>query len=446
MPLTVILWAILAPSAAVLVIFIGWSALVRVPYYFSNLSRTSFKINGGMAKEIPKVALKPWLATLRVKWKKSPFKTSISVLSETFFYFLALLLTFASCALATLLIIFPLSFALSLQELAAPLKLFRIIALIGGLVGLLFLFQIIFYYSHRTVKKGRLAPPIIPLPRGEIGAVVRMNFLRSAYLFNRLQIGIGISPFLGSASILIASKQDAAGNLLPPDRIGNTSENNEQSSIYLGLILVGWAIAMAVAEILSRLVNFRMPAQYAVANLNKLLNWESENERSAKQTLGIFDPFGSRRTQMEKSIRSTEILARRLDLVRNDHPVASIIFGCARYMRKFLTRTESMSGKIPIEIQKAMRDTIAVIAGASHPDFLKQAGKSVDAFEADGTPISSLRTKKLGRWASLFTRFSDSTEKYARLGNAAWTITLLLIIIFLSIRGDLDLTKIQIQK
>jgi hypothetical protein len=137
---------------------------------------------------------------------------------------------------------------------------------------------------------------------------------------------------------------------------------------------------------------------------------------------------------------------RRIDAGSPLHPVASVIRGCAVYIRRFLARTDSLAAALPADLVNVLDQAVVVIAGPRRRQLLQQLAKEVSAFGVDGAPQAVLRSAAPSRWSELIGRTADSLDRYSRVVTPAWTLFTFGAVVVLIATGRLDLTSIQIQK
>ncbi|MFE2750522.1 hypothetical protein ACFXGA_00810 [Actinosynnema sp. NPDC059335] len=441
-----VLWALLSTPVSVLVVFVGLALSAWTSYGLSDLSRPVPRVKDAQVREVPNPALRPWLRSCQARWARSRRKAVGSITGEVIYRVSVLSLAGAMGLVAASVALAPVIVTLTLRGRTMPVWSARSILLLGGIAGVASLIHVLWYWSRRSTTPRRFTPPVLLLPRGEIGVVRRVEFLRSVYLFTQLRLTTGVAFIWGMAGPALVSPDEGTGFPLAPERLRDVGGGGGQQALYVGLWFGGIALGAMVALLLKRLVVVRMPAADAAVALHRCLNPSDGPRGGATRHSGIVDPFGQQRVRLERATRTLEAIGLRMDLVRHHHPVASVLHGCAHYLRRFGARTDSLTPNCPADVQQVLRDAIAVVAGAVRPDFLHRVGRAVGAFDEEGMPESSLRARAPGRWASLVARMADSVDKYARLGNSVWAVVVLLVIAYLLATGKLDPTKIQIQK
>ncbi|HEY3471449.1 MAG TPA: hypothetical protein VGL47_40385 [Amycolatopsis sp.] len=105
-----------------------------------------------------------------------------------------------------------------------------------------------------------------------------------------------------------------------------------------------------------------------------------------------------------------------------------------------------MTGHFPSELTTMLNEVVVILAGPVDPRFPELVARKVNAFAHDGAADPKRGAVAKRRWDSLVTRAAAALDHTSRLGTAMWGLFTLVVVVVLLARGNLDLTKIQLQK
>jgi hypothetical protein len=430
----------------VLVAFIGltssaWATFGLVTLIIQPVSGTE-----GHAYRVVHFKLGSYGRVFRARWKQSRVRVIKKALKGSFFSaFLAVSMAYFA-AVSAAVAVSPSRYVLDLKGLEQSASIGRVTIFLGATGGLFTLGATLCYMTRTSMAPRWFLPPVLPLYRNEIGLAFRARFLRSVFLFVQLRGSLMMAVVIGVMQVIPTSSDPYFSVAVPPRSMGTVGSNGVKEYVYVLVWIVGFVIMVLVMLALDKLIRLRMPTVDAALALNKCLNLDARVQGNSTRRSGIVDHFGRRRDEVARAANILSALGNRIDLARHRHPIATLVYGCADYLREYLSRTKSLEPDLPETLIDVLRDAVNVVAGAARTDFLQRVGKVVNAFDDKGDPQPSLRAKPLGRWASLVTRLGDVLDRYTRLINAIWVVFIFAVVTVLIITGDIDLTRIQIQR
>jgi hypothetical protein len=295
-------------------------------------------------------------------------------------------------------------------------------------------------YSLRTRRTADTSrPPQVAFYENEVGLVRRVEFQRRAYLFTQLHWATTAAG-LGALFIVVVSfgVRVTPAPVQPPE-IRFTSEN------VADLFWLGSALLTGLVIVLLKLsINICMPSTRAAIMAHQCLHLERDEDSVRRR--GIIDPLGNGRKELARTARALTAAGRRVDAPHGSHPIGSVLHGAALQLRAFSERTESLGPAFPPAVTKVLYDTITVLVGPLDYRFYVVAGQNVQAFNADGSPLSALRATRRGWLTRVIVCATDSLDMYSRLSASIWSVATLIIVVVLIATGVLDLSEFQLQK
>ncbi len=210
------------------------------------------------------------------------------------------------------------------------------------------------------------------------------------------------------------------------------------------LFLSSTALSMLLTFRLFAVIDVALAPVYAGNAIHRCL--QDPNDDADVAVRWAREPLGAKRDQLQIVMRALERTGRRLDRASQGHPLASVVLGCGRHVRRFLMGKDALTTRCPIEIAAMLTEAQVVLTGLATPDRAAALASSVGAFGKDGQPVPELRAKIPGRWALLVGRTGDSLDRYARIATTAWAIFSFIVVAILIATNNLDLTTFQLQK
>ncbi|TQM78166.1 hypothetical protein FHX81_0420 [Saccharothrix saharensis] len=330
---------------------------------------------------------------------------------------------------AGVLVTFPYYATLALSGHAVPDGV-PLVVILGGVLGVVSLGRRV----RALVGRGQGSGPDPSAVRRALSLRTRISLDRRVHLYTHLRWAVGVSA--PAALLLVLAASTAGRESMPP---AASSDGSAWTTVFLGsallVLIVFNRLATAVAVVLS-------PAHAAVA-LRRCLD---QDDRPTARTGWAHDPLGRQRRNLEQAARALTLVGRRLDRAWPGHPLASSVLGGARYLRRFLNGSDSLTSAYPDQLVDVLNGLMIVLAEPGDSQKVAALGVLVGAFDAEGQPLGELRRESPGRWTVALTRTGDLLDRYSRIATAVWAIFSLVVVTVLILTDNLDLTKFQLQK
>lgn len=449
MPVRSILVITLSASVATLVVFIGLAWFAWINYGLSDLVRETVNRDGRRVLTAPKMlSVRARWNLHRSRWRQSPSQWFIRTVRELVGPFARsvyarTLVAFSAGLLAAVLACSPVFVGRWLQGNAMVAgDLFPRAVFIGALLGVVSFRRAASYSlrAHRVAAATGSVPRFVFEP-GAVTLLRRAEFQRRVYLWAQLRFAAGAAG-MGGLLVVLAVYGSTTARPEPPRPPGTlqfTAHDLADS-----LWLASFALVGLVVTALKWTVDRWMPSTLAVVLAHRCLYLD--NQRKPKRRWGVVDPLGRRRADLARAARSLTAAARRADTVSGEHPIGSLLHGCARQLRLFSARTDSLAPTFPPAVRHVLQDAIVVIAGPAKLRVYSEIGARIHAFDEDGAPLPVLRATP-SRWLSrTVRRAADSLDTYSRFSTSFWNVTTLIMVVALLATGLLDLTSFQLQK
>lgn len=439
MELLGLLIIMLISVAAVIVVFVGLatSALATYILTVAALQARCWEATPGGA-----VSRAPWWRIQQHLWRYAWARGSTRVAART-----ARTLSFVGIASAMGYLV---GYIVMLPFYAMPLLIGRpaapetpLIPAIGAILSLFSLAKCLRYLTGRAPKRQPLRGPEFRLTDRTVPLRDRVEFNRKIYLYTHLQWAARRASALGPA-LALAGLLQATTSMQPTAPTATFTWTTQNILGVLGFICY-LALAIVVADRLRVVIAVVFSPVHAAIAVYQFLGI-TENE-DTESTIGwARDPLGVKRTALDHAALALTRAGQRLDRASTEHPLASVILGCAHYIRSFLTGNGALTACYPTELPEVLTAVLAVLAGPANPYRAATLGVLVGAFDNNGQPKIGLRSKQAGRWALLLGRAGDSLDRYSRIATAAWAIFSFAVVVFLIVSGRLDLAAFQLQK
>ncbi|USX54109.1 hypothetical protein [Lentzea sp. HUAS12] len=448
MTLRSILVITLSAPAATLVVFLGFIVFARASFVLSDLVRETSNGAGNRVTAVPRMlSLKARRIVLRTRWRQSRTGWFVHVLSDLTGPFAR---TVYSRTVWMLCVGFVASVVVCSPRLAGPLiqgrevsaaALFPPAVVLGTLLGVVSLLRAMSYSvrAYRDPVTGSL--PRFVFPVGEVALARRVEFQRRVYLWSQLRFCAGASGMIGVLNTLIAYGATTASPA--PPRSPAAAQFTTQDLVDL-LWMASFVLVWLVVTIVKWAVDRSMPSTVAAVLAHRCIHLDTQH--SPIRRWGVVDPLGRRRAHLARTSRTLTAAARRVDIVSGDHPIGSVLHGCARRLRLFLARTDSLAPSYPPEVTQVLRDVIIIVAGPATLRLHAEIASRIDAFDSEGAPLPVLRATR-STWLSRAARSAaDSLETYSRFSTSFWSVATLIIVVVLIATGRLDITSFELQK
>ena len=430
-------WVLLSIPGSVLIAFSGLAISAAATYGLSDVTR-SFPVRARNDSAFLRGVARQWWEIQCIVWKRSRRKA----IRMTVWAFVAiagrLIVSAYAGFVATIIVWFPFGLANWFTG-EPPMQGIPVVWLVGAILGVTSLTRAMRYACQPERPHLFSNVPEISLLPGQVSWTRRVDFSRNVYRYVQLRNAANASFVLGPLLILTGLSDSRISDSQPSPATWTTQD------WYGLLLLLGLLLGGGVTLLLKSGVDAFLPTARAVVTVNECLR-SSRSPAIGKRHASIIDPFGQWRAQLSRTTNALMAAGRRVDATAELHPVASILRGCAYYLRAFMASTDSLISVFPSAVKDVLKDTLVVIAGPRSTDSYQQLGHKVSAFEPDGAPKPALRVATASRWTRLIGRLAEFFETYSRLTAALWTLFTLAVVVVLIVTDRLDLTNIQLQK
>jgi hypothetical protein len=428
---------VLSGPAGTLVVFAGLAMAALTTYAFSGASHSATP--RWEARPGSDLADMPWWKVQRRLWQR--VETPRAVTARLLGPGLAVAAAALVGLIASYLVLLPLSTAAILTGNSIPPDM-PFPRLVGGALGLLSLQKCLRYLAGRAPTHGRLHAalrgPALRLADRSLSLHERRDFNRKVYLYIHLRWAAVVAGFASPVLFIV-------GFTTIPVAPPSATPASSTTAFVVALLAVTVALSFLVASRLGLIVTLMLPAVHAAIAVHRCLP-DSPDLPYQTHVGWSRDPLAGKRRPLHEAALALTRAAARIDRAAPQHPIASVIFACAREIRAFLSSVAALSAQYPSRLDTTLTDALIVLAAPADPERTITLGARLGAFDDGGQPSSGLRQPLERPWVLLVERAGNSLEPYARIGSYVWGLISLILVAILIATGKLDPTKFQLQK
>lgn len=430
-------WALLLMPVSLLGIYLSLAAFARGIYELTSVVEKIPARAGSDHAGIWRVLLR-WSRMQRLLWRPGSRLHCLRRLAMSCYFVCA---AAAGGSLVALFCLIPLGVARNLIGQSQPAGAGVPAALcLGAVLGVSSLARALGYVTHPDRSRSVSEMPKLALSSAQVEWPRRVGVARSVYFYRQLHTAGKMAFGLAAGLVLLGLTDPATTLTAGPSSATSTPAQNLYSFLVLASAAASWGLQWS----LEKVVDVLQPLPRAVLALEAARGTVS-SAASTRSYGGIQDPLGGQRESLAKAGDCLLRAARRVDSGSALHPVATILRGCAFYLRQHLASADSLATDVPSAVHDVLQAAEVLIAGPRQVSFYSQLARTVSAFDSNGNPNSILRASPPGRWAVLGVRAAGFIEAYSRALYAAWTVFILAVAAYFILTHQLDLRKLQLQ-